>query len=146
MSTNYTDHLGLTLWEANDPVLRTEFNANHQKLDTAISALTTAMATAHGCVTGTYEGGANSTHVVINAGFKPSLGIILAPHTDSTNSSDVVCLLAIGNATMRIKRSSSNTITAESAFTDTGLNLKEGDSSKYGLNYAGQTYYYALFH
>ena len=33
MSTNYTEHLGLTLWESDDPVLRTEFNENHRKLD-----------------------------------------------------------------------------------------------------------------
>lgn len=39
MSTNYTEHLGLTLWEANDPVLRTEFNANNQKLDTVLGAM-----------------------------------------------------------------------------------------------------------
>ena len=142
MSTNYTEHLGLTLWEANDPVLRTEFNANHTKLDAALKALSTA----HGCVTGTYAGGANSERVIIDAGFRPSMAVILAPHTGDTNSSDVVCLLAIGNATARLKRSTSGTITVENPFSDTGLNLKEVSSSKYGLNYSGQTYYYMLFH
>ena len=39
MSTNYTEHLGLTLWEADDPVLRTEFNANHEKLDARLGAM-----------------------------------------------------------------------------------------------------------
>ena len=39
MSTNYTEKLGLTLWEADDPVLRTEFNANNQKLDRCIRTL-----------------------------------------------------------------------------------------------------------
>ncbi len=142
MSTNYTEHLGLTLWEANDPVLRTEFNANHTKLDAALKALSTA----HGCVTGTYAGATNSNRVIIHAGFRPSMAVILAPHPDSTSSSDVMCLLAIGNATARLKRSSGGVVTVESPFTDTGLNLEEGSSNKYGLNYSGQTYYYMLFH
>ena len=39
MSTNYTEHLGLTLWESDDPVLRTEFNDNHRKLDARLGAM-----------------------------------------------------------------------------------------------------------
>ena len=39
MSTNYTEHLALTLWEPDDPVLRTEFNANHRKIDAAMAAM-----------------------------------------------------------------------------------------------------------
>ena len=141
MSTNYTEHLGLTLWEANDPVLRTEFNANHTKLDAALKALSNA----HGCVTGTYAGGALTDRVVIDASFRPSLAIIMCEHPSSSNSSDVMCLLAINNITARMCRSSSTIITIENLFTDTGLTLMESRSNKYGLNYTGRTYYYTLF-
>ena len=39
MSTNTSQNLGLHLWEPTDQVLRTEFNENWQKLDTAVEAL-----------------------------------------------------------------------------------------------------------
>ena len=142
MSTNYTEHLGLTLWEANDPVLRTEFNANHTKLDAALKALSTA----HGCVTGTYAGAANSNRVIIDAGFRPSMAVIMCDHADSGNGSDVVCLLAIDGAYVRIKRSSTNTVTVENTFTDTGLNMAESSANQYGMNVSGRTYHYMLFH
>ena len=37
MATNSSEHLGLHLWEPNDQVLRTEFNQNWQKIDTAVA-------------------------------------------------------------------------------------------------------------
>ena len=141
MSTNYTEKLGLTLWEADDPVLRTEFNANHNKLDTAIAALSAA----HGCVSGTYEGGTSPDRVVINAGFAPTLAVILCDHPDSGNGSDVVCLLAIKGACLRVKHSGSN-VSFTDILTDTGVSFSERSSDKYGLNYSGITYRYALYH
>lgn len=39
MSTNRTANLGLSQWTATDPVIRTDFNSDNQKLDTAIAAL-----------------------------------------------------------------------------------------------------------
>ena len=38
MATNSSEHLGLHLWEPTDQVLRTEFNQNWQKIDTAVAA------------------------------------------------------------------------------------------------------------
>ena len=37
MATNSSEHLGLHLWEPTDQVLRTEFNQNWQKIDTAVA-------------------------------------------------------------------------------------------------------------
>ena len=37
MSTNTSQNLGLHLWEPTDQVLRTEFNQNWQKIDTAVN-------------------------------------------------------------------------------------------------------------
>ena len=39
MATNYTEHYGLSLWEANDKFYHQEFNENHRKLDTALHGL-----------------------------------------------------------------------------------------------------------
>ena len=41
MATNASEHLGLHLWEPTDQVLRTEFNENWQKIDTAVQKLST---------------------------------------------------------------------------------------------------------
>ena len=35
MASNHTDKLGLSLWAANDPVLRADFNSDNQKLEAA---------------------------------------------------------------------------------------------------------------
>ena len=42
MSTNKTQHYQLNQWEAEDKVLRTEFNEDNQKIDGALSALSAA--------------------------------------------------------------------------------------------------------
>ena len=39
MATNSSEHLGLHLWQPTDQVLRTEFNENWQKIDTAAAGL-----------------------------------------------------------------------------------------------------------
>lgn len=39
MASNYTENYGLCQWEATDQVLRTEFNEDNQKVDTALSSL-----------------------------------------------------------------------------------------------------------
>ena len=38
MATTTSEHLGLHLWEPTDQVLRTEFNQNWTKIDTAVNA------------------------------------------------------------------------------------------------------------
>lgn len=81
MSTNYTEHLGLTLWEANDPVLRTEFNANNQKLDTVLSAMPRI---AVGSYVGTGDSGA-ATPNTLTFDFTPMMVVIAV---DSLNAVD----------------------------------------------------------
>ena len=43
MSTNKTQHYHLNQWEAEDAVLRTEFNEDNQKIDGALSALSAGL-------------------------------------------------------------------------------------------------------
>lgn len=76
MSTNYTQHLGLSLWAADDPILRTEFNTNNQKLDAAIRSVPRI-------TVGSYVG--NGTHgedspCSLTFDFEPLLVIIVADH------------------------------------------------------------------
>ena len=77
MSTNTSQNLGLHLWEPTDQVLRTEFNENWQKLDTAVN---TAQQTAETqCKAGTYTGDGKTMAEggqLIEIGFRPKFVII----------------------------------------------------------------------
>ena len=97
MATNASEHLGLHLWEPTDQVLRTEFNENWQKIDTAAAeaqsiaerAQTTADAAYSSgnkpFVVGNYTG--TGKDVTISLGFKPSF-LIVCGHaaTDALNT------------------------------------------------------------
>ena len=80
---NYTPNYGLHQWEPGDDFLRTDFNQDFAKIDTALqqvsdtkadkSALTVLETALNGkavLVTGTYTG--NGTKVTIKLGFRPS--------------------------------------------------------------------------
>ena len=45
MASKYTENYGLCQWEATDQVLRTEFNEDNQKVDTALNKLSAQMET-----------------------------------------------------------------------------------------------------
>ena len=86
MSTNHTPNYKLCQWEASDRVLRTDFNADNAKLETALTRIErtanradTAVSRAYnqqnpGFVTGTYRGttasGTNGSQK-ITLGFRP---------------------------------------------------------------------------
>lgn len=142
MAYNYTQHLGLSLWAADDPVLRNEFNLDHKRIDTAIQTLHYA----HGCTAGTYEGGASPDRVTIDVGFRPTLAIIACDHYGSSYTSDVMCAVAIGGCYVRFKRSGIDAVESIDMFTDSGIDFAERSSDKYGLNVPGLTYHYALYH
>lgn len=74
MSTNYTEHLGLTLWDADDPVLRTEFNANHQKLDAFLASMPRM---AVGSYEGTGVSGSDAPNT-LSFDFQPMLVAVVA--------------------------------------------------------------------
>ena len=67
MSTNKTTHYQLNQWEAEDKVLRTEFNEDNMKIDGALAALAGAVPR---IVTGTYIGDGQDNQT-IQLGFTP---------------------------------------------------------------------------
>ena len=73
MSTNHTPNFNLCQWEANDKVLRSDFNADNQKIDAALKACGFAVGSYNG--TNTSSGGGQD----IDVGFQPSLVIIGCP-------------------------------------------------------------------
>ena len=119
MSTNTSQNLGLHLWEPTDQVLRTEFNQNWQKIDTAVdtaqqtadtaeSKADTAQATATAAQTaasaaycpsnkpyamGSYTGNGGTQSILL--GFQPSFLIITA---QPANSSDTAFIAISGGS------------------------------------------------
>ena len=79
MSQNQTERFGLHLWEAEDYFLRTEFNENFARLDTAMSTL----AEGFRAVTGTYVGD-GTVDRLIDVGFRPKV-VLAACRGNSTN-------------------------------------------------------------
>ena len=146
MATNSSEHLRLHLWEPSDQVLRTEFNQNWTKIDTAVNAAQetaeAAQNTADGAycpsnkpfVCGTYTG--NGSSQTITLGFQPSFVLVTgsAGHIDSMQSSvEKVGFFAPGHTY--------DTVTV----TDTGFTVQRVSYHYPELNDGSQKYFYIAF-
>ena len=137
MSTNYTEHLGLTLWEANDPVLRTEFNANNQKLDTVLGAMPRI---AVGSYVGTGDSGA-ATPNILTFDFNPQLIIIAKDADESVDLGTIMIRGQSYNPGFGYVGSSSNCLALTLSWTDNGVSWYT-DNAGDQLNNKGVTYCY----
>ena len=84
-STNKTENLQLNQWVKTDPVLMDDFNADNQKLESAISALRSGMV--H-IATGSYTGNGNhnsGSPVTLTFDFEPKLVVIRTPDPSGQN-------------------------------------------------------------
>ena len=63
MATNYTEHYQLNQWEAEDKVLRTDFNADNLKIDGALKALAGQVASLDNAVSQKANASALTTEV-----------------------------------------------------------------------------------
>ena len=72
MASNYTSSYQLCQWEAEDKVLRTEFNADNTKIDAALAGLAAA---ALKLAVGTYTGDGAASRV-ISVGFTPKAVLV----------------------------------------------------------------------
>jgi len=104
MASNQTQHLKLCQWEADDEVLRTDFNADNAKIDAGVAAVQEAAAKAQSAAdaaqatadagyapgrepfaVGYYIGDGKSTRT-ISLGFQPSL-LLVCPESMTFRSS-----------------------------------------------------------
>ena len=154
MATNASEHLGLHLWEPTDQVLRTEFNENWQKIDTAAAGLredltqgleevTETLATGGAIARiawGTYTG--TGTHgqdhpTSLTFDFFPVLVIVgCAEHANNTEWPTIM-LRGVG-----ICKGDNVTYPSALTWTDNGVVWWNYDSEEYQNN-AVRTYYYA---
>ena len=114
MATNTSEHLGLHLWEPTDQVLRTEFNQNWTKIDTAVNAAQETAEAAQSAaeqrpyVIGSYTGNGGTQSITL--GFQPSFVIITA---QPANSRDTAFIAISGGS------EAASTL----SFTETGFNV-----------------------
>ena len=87
---SYTDHYQLHQWEPADPFLRTDFNQDFQKIDTALGELTAqTISTASGSYVGTGDYGKDHPNR-LEFPFIPKLIIVVADVTGTLESGNVM--------------------------------------------------------
>ena len=91
MASHQTTNFQLCQWEADDEVLRTDFNADNLKIENALSAIKTVADVAYTpenrpYVVGTYTGD-GAKQRVISLGFTPSAVLVMMRNGDLNNHS-----------------------------------------------------------
>jgi len=79
-SSNETKHIGLCQWEADDPVLREDFNADNAILDEVIKELKAAterMEPVYGSYYGSGDYNTGEGQQTIQLGFRPSFVLVM---------------------------------------------------------------------
>ena len=137
MATNTSEHLGLHLWEPTDQVLRTEFNQNWTKIDTAVNAAQETAEAAQSAaeqrhyVIGSYTGNGGTQSITL--GFQPSFVIITA---QPANSRDTAFIAISGGS------EAASTL----SFTETGFTVMVAHTpyETYPLTNQNGTFYHYL--
>ena len=107
MSTNYTNNFHLCQWEAGDPVLRADFNADNAKLDAALKSQSTQLAQAlkksdaayspqfQPVVVGTYTGNTvPSQKITLNFRPRAVIAMLLTGEVHFTDAGDRLIRIA----------------------------------------------------
>ena len=129
--------MGLHLWEPTDQVLRTEFNQNWTKIDTAVNAAQETAEAAQSAaeqrpyVIGSYTGNGGTQSITL--GFQPSFVIITA---QPANSRDTAFIAVSGGS------EAASTL----SFTETGFTVMVTPTSyeTYPLTNQNGTFYHYL--
>ena len=132
---NYTEYYQLHQWEGSDPFLRTDFNEDFQKIDSALKEANTGPA----CVTGSYLG--TGQDMTISLGFRPSFLAVVPTGFKTSYNTDIVGAFGFSEALTQIIRSMSSGMLTECQFTSSGFSI-----SRCGLTTQGVTYLYAAFY
>lgn len=140
MSVNYTQHLGLSLWAADDPVLRSEFNMNNNKLDSYIRKLPQITV---GSYVGDGTAGAESPNS-LSFPFTPQLIIIVK---DADASVDLGTIMINGqqqNPGFGYVDSSVNCLHLNLTWSEKAVSWYTtlGDNANKQLNNKGETYWF----
>lgn len=130
---SYTEHYGLHQWEPEDPFLRTDFNADLEKIDTVLYEKS-------GVVTGTYAGN-NAASQSINLGFHPQ-AVLVMENTSLAGTSGGSYPMAYGGLALQEKPVEvAKTVALQ--ISDTGFTVYNYPDFDYiRINRTDKTYYY----
>ena len=154
MASHQTTNFQLCQWEADDEVLRADFNADNLKIENALSAIKTVADKAYTTdsgpiVVGSYTGNSpsgmsygNSYTQKITLGFQPKAVIVWNPSAYTSNSSEGIAPY-LGMAIQGVSMSWDNLTVNEDGFT-VGTH-KESSVIKPNLNNQGTNYCYLAF-
>ena len=158
MASHQTTNFQLCQWEADDEVLRADFNSDNLKIENALSAIKTVADVAYTpenspIVTGTYTGDGATTRV-ISLGFTPKAVLVMPRDSELVRDSSSHTYYYGGLAVTGSNAASSaagatswvctSTIVAiaESGFQ---VGYDDGPYSSYLTNESGTVYHYVAF-
>ena len=145
MASNYTSSYQLCQWEGTDKVLRTDFNGDNQKIDTALAGLAAGLANkADGSdvpqfITGSYTGtGETNITKHYNLGGRPRLVVLRTENTYSGNTYDTGLLLTPVCCVCFTSNSAYMQAPGEPAgLEESGFYIEHGSQADTGLNREG---------
>lgn len=161
MASGQTTHYGLNQWQPEDAVLRTDFNADNAKTDTALNnlqqligtkeaALMAAISQRYGAdnpilVSGKYVGTCVNENskppVTIDVGFRPSL-LVVMDCTKGNNEYEYGLLVGNDQGYFILRKNGKAVYYSGLSFTSTGFTMNIYEHSAYNFNVAGHTYWY----
>lgn len=161
MASGQTTHYGLNQWQPEDAVLRTDFNADNAKTDTALNNLQQQIQTKEaalaaaiaGCfspsnpflVSGKYEGNCVSVDyeppVTIELGFRPSL-LVVMDGGEGEKDYEYGLLFGTDQSYLIFRKNGEITYRSGLSFTSTGFIMNIYEHSDYNFNVVGHTYWY----
>ena len=137
---SYTTHYGLHQWDPEDNFLRTDFNTDFEKIDTALGEIAETADGKISIVTGTYTGN-NSNGRIITLGFTPT-AVYLCDHSGLAGAMPgaVFCYggLILPGAPVVYERETGAEIVSNG--------FKVYYSSYIRTNLSSSTYHYIAFH
>lgn len=135
-SSGKTSNYQLNQWTSNDYVRMADFNADNQKIDTALKALDSRAKIIYGTYVGTGGHGSASPK---SLDFSATLGE--APKLFYIGGSTYPMLVVRGETAVTLFPMDNNTRVVVN-WTNTGLNWYNSYDDSYQFNVSGHTYYY----
>ena len=158
MSTNYTSHYNLCQWEPNDPVLRTDFNADNAKLDAALKSQSTQLAQAlkksdaayspqfQPVVVGTYTGNTvPSQKITLNFRPRAVIAMLLTGEVHFTDAGDRLIRIAAALDGVPGGNTGFPAVEIENDGFRVYLSIETGGKVQYQMNLPNRQYVYFAF-
>lgn len=131
-----TEHYQLNLWDAEDAILREDFNADNEKIEAALADI---VANGLKIATGSYVGTGryNNTYTSLTFPFAPKLLIV----QNSTNA-DYRMIYPVGAESTLVYNRGDSTYPVRPVVTGNTIKWLSTYGSQYQLNTENQTYYW----